>query len=812
MAKVSKELGLLGGTRPPLLISSPSSAIYAKVVYIIGTLVFTAVGAEACSQLGRSTAVLSDSPTTSVRPVGAAFATAVTMSSSGPTGQGQVSSNAVPSTSDKYSFNNIRGDGGGLYPNWRIHRRSADGTCSSDVSPFCHSSTSEAPTSAAPWSNEAFRDALDLYEQLYTCNDSYIGPLIRDALHVLEQTYRLYGPYSVVGSYNGGKDAVVILNLMRAAHAKFQSDEENQREDGRDAGELGGDQVKALPFMTISRPRVIYFDHKDEFPEVQELLHNTVSRFDLDMVAFEEGIKFGEGLQVLVDTNYLPDNFSALSEHCRSVPPHPMAFVLGTRTSDPNAGSQGKFAPSSHYMPPFMRVNPILEWSYGHVWHFLRLFQLPYCSLYDKGYTSLGTVKDTLPCPALAKPPMSVSDQSQSGRTWDYWPAFMLRDWDQERAGRISKKVQLKTPTISQSSSTVSLQSGANKEGSSGDKDFNTTAAIEPPTGSDDESSLGSLRRQRTVGLIIIGDEILKGLTSDTNTKKAAMALHEHNVPLARVVVVSDDLDEIVQEIQRMREEVDVIVTSGGVGPTHDDVTMKSVAAAVGREMVLHDEMARLLIEKMDRGDDDLRKNREDVRRQQEDLTEAQIKMATLPSGSRLRYLTNDKSEWPVLQCGPIFVLPGVPQFFEKKICALANYLSSELERSVSCRVVLSIDETSIVSCLNMVVQRHPNVAFGSYPFVGHPETKTVVTLEGRLIEGGYTRNSGRFLERTRSSPSSSGNIGHASTSVIPPAPLLFTKEEMDLNVETALADLLSKLPDGSVLRVDNNDDLNFDH
>jgi FAD synthetase len=81
-------------------------------------------------------------------------------------------------------------------------------------------------------------------------------------------------------------------------------------------------------------------------------------------------------------------------------------------------------------MPPFMRVNPILDWHYGHIWHFLRRYELPYCSLYDKGYTSLGKVDDTLPNPALARP-------DGSG---EYYPAYMLQDWTQERAGRIDKK------------------------------------------------------------------------------------------------------------------------------------------------------------------------------------------------------------------------------------------------------------------------------------------------------------------------------------------------------------------------------------
>lgn len=637
----------------------------------------------------------------------------------------------------------------------------------SKSSPWTHSEEQ-------PWDHSAYEEALALYDAFDTCTDSYVATLIQDALRVLHHAYRLYGPRNVVCSYNGGKDACVIVHLLRAAHANFLRDEKKKEK--------------------LTKPRMIYFEHADEFPEVETLLHDTCKRFDLNMVSFEKGIGYVDGLELLVETNHNS---------------HPMAIVLGTRTGDPNAGNQGVWAPSSHFLPPFMRVNPVISWSYGHVWHFLRLYGLPYCSLYDQGYTSLGTTKDTVPCPALAKAANASLDKYQKvslntltskggdgrnpdcdgkgGKHCKYWPAYLLRDYDMERAGRISTKQPKKKfqHTLSESSSTANL--------SQDDPGSRRNSLNGGEVESDSESSSPA---QKTVGLVVVGDEILKGQTADINTLAAAVACRENNVPLARVSIVSDDLDEIADEIRRMQGLCDAVITSGGVGPTHDDVTIKSVAMALGDELILHQEMAELLIEKMgDKADDE----------------HARIKMSTLPSTSRLRYLTDDRDEWPILQCGhSVFILPGVPQFFEAKVKALATHLlSSDLERSVFYRVVLRIEEAAIVETLNEVVLRHPSVSFGSYPFVNHPACKTVLTLEGRLIEGGYTVNCGRFLKQT--APTSSfasgenGELPHRQS--LPPTQMLNTKKEMDLNVELALSDLLSCLPDGSVLRVEENID-----
>ena len=638
---------------------------------------------------------------------------------------------------------------GASTPNWRVIPSEADDYKTHLVG-------------REPWSEAQFQNSLDLYDRLMSCTDSYMNPGIKAALNTLDHAYRLYGAHSVICSFNGGKDAVVILHLLRAAHAKhFQK--------------MGDTPI---------RPRVVYFDHQDEFPEVISFLQESVEMYDLDMVAFEKGVKFADGLQILVKNNFLPG--------CNTT--FPMGFVLGTRSSDPNAHGQDHFAPSSHWMPPFMRVNPVLDWNYGHVWHFLRLFQLPYCSLYDQGYTSLGSTKDTLPCPALAVNTGAEDDDDDvSSSLPNFWPAYMLRDWAQERAGRIKKEKKEDTKKSPKPSTIPRVVSGLSTMSDQRKNDPKMIGARGSSVAGDDSTASFSLDsencgEQKTVGILIIGDEILKGLTVDQNTVAAAKALRKECVKLTRVVVVSDDQDEIVKEVQRLQSEVDVIITSGGVGPTHDDVTIKSVAASLNREMEFHEEMAELLKAKMNGVENTT-------------LTPAQMKMATLPSHSKLRYLSEVEDDWPVLQCRNIFILPGVPEFFAKKIENVAAYLSSQLERSAAYKVVLSVDEASIVDALNGAVLKHPNVTFGSYPFVSHPEYKTVLTLEGSLVAAAQSSPSNSEVLLGTNNPH-----GRNNSRFFDPNELITPKSERDRFVRLALDDLIQGLPEGSILRVENDD------
>lgn len=214
--------------------------------------------------------------------------------------------------------------------------------------------------------------------------------------------------------------------------------------------------------------------------------------------------------------------------------------------------------------------------------------------------------------------------------------------------------------------------------------------------------------------------------------------------------------------------------------------------------------------------DDDDRINKDRRSALLRQLSVGQKKMATLPASSVLKYLTvvdgdnaPSSDEWPILQCQNIFILPGVPGFFEKKIKSVAEYLPSttpqrveviglEMDnsfepgkqgplspaQSISYRIVLSLDEDDVVSALDAAVAAHPHVIFGSYPIFNSPECRTIITLEGRVHN--FSKSDDDIQTDSR----------------------YFSKTEMERNVENALEDLKSNLPGEGILFIDNQKDL----
>lgn len=359
-----------------------------------------------------------------------------------------------------------------------------------------------------------------------------------------------------------------------------------------------------------------------------------------------------------------------------------------------------------------MRVNPILHWEYGHVWHFLRTFNLPYCSLYDQGYTSLGKKSQTLPNPALRRKFLSNDQLSNGDVVPSYWPAFMLSDWSLERAGRSKREVLV----------------------------ADSDCAVEVPTSS--VPPLSTVEGQ-TAAMVIIGDEILNGFTTEVNLQVASKALASIGIPLRMVSIVTDEVDVIAAEVSRLSQRYDIVFTSGGIGPTHDDVTLKAIAQALDQEIVINDEMLQHL---------------EDINyvvgNNLNDVEQTTRRLAMLPEQSKLRFppppddyiSTTSKGvdnververskAWPILQCDNIFVLPGIPRFFAEKIHLIAKHFLTRQQVKESRKIVLDIEEQKLVQTLDAIVAKFDHVKVGSYPFVDHPEFKTIVTVEGYSLQ-----------------------------------------------------------------------------
>lgn len=573
--------------------------------------------------------------------------------------------------------------------------------------------TSE-PRSMALHSQQALQRAQDeayaLYQQFRAYNDTQLAPALHFSLDVLASALRLYGPHRLISSFNGGKDAVVVMHLLRAAVAKYSHDHHLQ---------TGSN--------TIIQPSFIYFAITDEFPEVLSFIDECKQRYHLQLIRYDCGIIQG------------------LEKYIRSLEePNPVvAFVLGTRAGDNNAAGQDVFCPSSNWMPvPFLRVNPILKWSYGQVWKFLRDFNLSYCSLYDQGYTSLGKTSDTLPNPFLRRKELNDPGDTEER----YWPAHMLADWTKERAGRTGTKGSLSTtPSVSvKDSSSSSSASSSMKENVQTSDDTDNTLEV------------------ATAAMIVIGDEILDGSVNETNLQVAAKLLASTGIDLSKVSIIGDDIDEIASEVRLFSQRYDVVITSGGVGPTHDDVTIKGVAAAFEQQLQVHPEMLAYLKE--------METNRSIDRSDSQEHDAHLSRLATLPTNSRLRFppsLTADDvpyqpmstpqklspstssspsrtlpKVWPILQCENVFVLPGIPKYFATKMPIIVKHFLRPLNPiSTRHRISLSIEEKDVIAILDDVVKRYPTVKFGSYPFVDRVEYKTVITMSStdtQLIDLAY--------------------------------------------------------------------------
>lgn len=202
-----------------------------------------------------------------------------------------------------------------------------------------------------------------------------------------------------------------------------------------------------------------------------------------------------------------------------------------------------------------------------------------------------------------------------------------------------------------------------------------------------------------TAALLIIGNEILSGRTRDANLPFVAERLGALGVRLREVRVVPDVCDEIVEAVNALRGRYDYVFTTGGIGPTHDDITAECVARAFGRRLIQNSEARRRM---------EVRYEAMGV-----ELNEARLRMANTPEGASL--IDNPVSGAPGFQIENVFVMAGVPKIMQAMFESLRDRLvggAPLISRSVVC----SLPEGTLAAGLSAVQDRHPDVDIGSYP------------------------------------------------------------------------------------------------
>lgn len=215
----------------------------------------------------------------------------------------------------------------------------------------------------------------------------------------------------------------------------------------------------------------------------------------------------------------------------------------------------------------------------------------------------------------------------------------------------------------------------------------------------------------RTAAALVIGTELLTGKIEDQNLVVLARELRSLGVVLRRAVTVLDELEVIAREVAELSGSHDWLFTSGGVGPTHDDVTIDAVARAFGVGVETNAEMSRMLTDFYG-----------------ERLQEDHLRMARIPVGARL--IKSVHLPWPTVLMRNVWVLPGVPQIFKMKMPVVRDELGAD-RPFVSMCVLTTLDEGQLKATLDRVVEAFPEVEVGSYPRWSDPECKTKLTFDG---------------------------------------------------------------------------------
>ncbi len=215
------------------------------------------------------------------------------------------------------------------------------------------------------------------------------------------------------------------------------------------------------------------------------------------------------------------------------------------------------------------------------------------------------------------------------------------------------------------------------------------------------------------VGLIIIGNEILSGRFADANTSFLAKKLLTHGVHVGEVAILPDDIVTVADKIREYSSRFDLVITTGGIGPTHDDITLNAVARAVERPLVEHPELVAIAHEKIG------------------ELNDATRKLTLVPEGTEL--LEGGRFVWPPLKVDRVVVLPGVPALIRAQFPALVKLLPNDHYFEAELRCLAR--EVDLAASAGETDRAFEDVDVGSYPILGETTHHVLMRFTGSDAE-----------------------------------------------------------------------------
>lgn len=229
--------------------------------------------------------------------------------------------------------------------------------------------------------------------------------------------------------------------------------------------------------------------------------------------------------------------------------------------------------------------------------------------------------------------------------------------------------------------------------------------------------SFSTNKMKDTAGILVIGDEILKGQTEDTNSRYLAKEIYQMGVKVKKISVIGDVVNEVSEEVKLFSKSFDKVITTGGIGPTHDDITFEAVAKAFNEPLVLDPTLQKLCMKFYNTTNVNI----------------PGMKMAFIPQSAKLNFKSNISSQpliYPNISIQNVYLFPGIPELLIRTFSSVKDCIFRDNEHYFTECLYLNTAESDIVQILDTVVRQHPEVQFGSYPKLCNKHYQVKLTVE----------------------------------------------------------------------------------